>query len=493
MQKEIKIHEKFLYEIWKNQEFASTLISKEGDQISVIEPGVENHVLGGPDFINARIRIGNITYLGDIEIDNSYYDWKAHGHDLNNRFNRVILHIVVNGNSDQNFVLTREGRKVPTVPIGKFLSGDIKDSIREAIISERDSRLNKIRCIELNKLLSDKDKLDYLYHLGIIRFKNKCAKMFERLKEIAYLKEMNIKEPVIRYELDQKFYEKKFTPEDFNDEDLWHQLIYEQIFEALGYSNNKEIMIRLAKAANISMFRKFEAEPDAQFLFEAVLIKVSGLIPNQVTFEDEETAEYLRKIGAVWNSVKNSYDNIIFRKTQWHFDKQRPHNFPTIRIAGGARILYRMLKEDLIKNIIKSFGTYERNEDLNDAIRDMLLVKGDGYWKNHFVFDKKSDEKSRYFVGYSRVDEIYSNIILPILAVYFEVFDKEENLNRVFKLYSKFRHTAENSIVNQISTALMLSDAHKRSVLYQGMLELFRTYCSRELCLECKLGKMIYN
>jgi hypothetical protein len=492
MKKEIKVHEKFLYEIWKNQQFSHTLSSKNGDQIIILHPGTENGELGGPDFTNARIRIGNITYNGDIEIDNSYYDWKAHGHDLNSRFNKVILHIVVKGIPDKDYVTTRDGRKVPSVTIGKFLSHDIKQSIKDAILSERHNRLNKIRCFDLNAAVSDKEKLDYIYHLGITRFKNKCIKIYDRLKEISYLRELNIKEPVIRYEFDQKFYDKTFTPADFSSEDIWLQLVYELLFEALGYSNNKEIMNKLARSAGISFLRKFEGESDYNFILEAALMKISGLIPNEINFEEEETAEYIRQITSVWNRIKNDYDNLIFRKTQWHFDKQRPQNFPTIRLAGGARLIYRLTKEDMMKSIITAFSEKE-NDDLTHFIRNSLIVKADGYWRDHFVFDKKLSTKSKFFVGYSRIDEMYTNIILPVLAVYFELFEKRENLARVFNLYSRFRHSAENSIVSQISSALVLNDAHKRSVLYQGMLELFRSYCSKELCLECKLGKIIYN
>jgi hypothetical protein len=64
MKKEVKVHEKFLYEIWKNQQFSHALLSRNGDQIQIIDPGTENTELGGPDFTNARIRIGNITYNG---------------------------------------------------------------------------------------------------------------------------------------------------------------------------------------------------------------------------------------------------------------------------------------------------------------------------------------------------------------------------------------------------------------------------------------------
>jgi hypothetical protein len=491
MKKVVKIHEKFLYEIWKTNEFGTVLHTNNGDEISVIDPGTENTELGGPDFTNARIRIGNITYNGDIEIDNSHFDWKAHGHDLNSRYNKVVLHVVVNGGTE-DYVTTRDGRKVLSVSIGKFLSADMKASIKDAIITERNSRLGKVRCAELNAEVPDKQKLDYLYHLGIVRFKNKCARIFDRLKEITYMSEMNIKEPVIKYEFDQEFYNKKFTPADFGNENLWIQLLYELLFEALGYTNNKDIMNKIARSAGISFLRKYEAENDYQFIIEAALMKISGIIPNQISFEEEETAEYIRQLTSVWNRIKSNYDNIMFRKTQWHFDKQRPQNFPTIRLAGGARLVYRLTREDMMKQLIKTFSEKESGEIMR-LVRNLLIVKAEGYWQRHYTFDKVVPVKSKFFIGFSRVDEIYINIILPLLAVYFEVFNNTESLGKVFQLYSRFRHNTDNSIVNQISSALVLNDAHKRSVLHQGMLELFRSYCSKELCLECKIGKQIYN
>ena len=99
--------------------------------------------------------------------------------------------------------------------------------IQEAILSERDSRNTKLRCDELNQLIDSKDKLDFLYELGISRFKLKCSKLYERLKEISYVNQIAFKEPMINYSPDENFYNKKFTEEDFIDKDIWHQLIYE--------------------------------------------------------------------------------------------------------------------------------------------------------------------------------------------------------------------------------------------------------------------------
>ena len=90
MQRTSKIHEKFLGEIWKKQNFSNNLFTKDGQKVEIIDAGMENNELGGPDFKNARIKIGNLTYFGDVEIDSFHSDWKSHGHNINRKYNKVI-------------------------------------------------------------------------------------------------------------------------------------------------------------------------------------------------------------------------------------------------------------------------------------------------------------------------------------------------------------------------------------------------------------------
>ena len=110
-----------------------------------------------------------------------------------------------------------------------------------------------------------------------------------------------------------------------------------------------------------------------------------------------------------------------------------------------------------------------------------------------FVFDQPSNVELKYFIGTSRADEIITNIILPIMSIYFEIFNKNDLVKKVLKLYLNYYQKSENNLVNEVSSTLRLNDAWKRSVLYQGMIELFRTYCSREKCMECSIGKKVFN
>ena len=493
VEKNTKIYEKFLYEIWKDQKFENELLTKDGEKITIVDAGQENRELGGPDFKNARIKIGNITYCGDVEIDSYYADWKNHGHNLNKRYNSVILHASLNNDSGHSFVYTQEGRKVRSLQLGDFLEMDIRTKVQNAIVKERKNRINRMPCIEINDMLEKKKKLDFIFDLGILRFKKKREKIFSRLKELTYLKELNLKEPVIKYELDQNFYDRKFTFEDFKDADLWKQLFYEQVFEALGYSNNKKEFSRLASYAELSFIRKFSDRDDFLLVIQTMLFNIAGIIPESDSFEDKETLEYIKKIKEIWQDVKIQYDGKTFNAEDWHFYKHRPANFPTLRIAGGAEIIFRMIKKDMVAGIVKEFKGPVNPQKIIKTLRSQIIVKGYDYWKRYYNFGQQIRSDTKYFIGLSRADEVIVNVILPYVSVYFEMFHEEELAKKVIALYINYYQSCDNNLVQEVSSTLLLNNAAKRSVLYQGMIELFRGYCSKDKCMECTIGKSIFN
>jgi hypothetical protein len=320
-----------------------------------------------------------------VEIDSFYSDWKAHGHHLNKRYNKVILHTVISNNSQQHCVYTPEGRKVQSISVLSFLNKDLQSSLQNAIVNERRNRINKMPCSEISELLKSEEKLEFLFDLGKQRFKKKSEKMLERLKEIIYLKELNLKEPIVRYELDEKFYNKEFTRDDFNDKNVWYQLIYEAVFEALGYSKNKDIMLKLAKAANIDFISKFKKKENFLLWMESILFNVAGLLPDSIKMADEEIAAYARSLCEIWTEVKPKYDGKKFHHTHWQFFKIRPQNFPTVRIAGGIRLINKFINEDLLVKIIEKIETSDSFKKLANDLRSLFIIKGNGFWRKHYV------------------------------------------------------------------------------------------------------------
>jgi hypothetical protein len=493
MSPEIKIPENLLYDIWQKQAYQPPLKTETGDDISILDVGSRNEDLAGPDFKNARIRIGNLTFVGDIEIDCNYSDWKAHGHNIDNKYNSVILHAALLNKNKQSYVYTRNGRKVPSICFSNFVDKQLIENLKLNMTEVKNEVAGKLKCSSSTISVNYEIKEKFLSKLGVERFHKKCNKIYDRLKELQFLNELNIKEPVIAYELTSQFHERKFQHKDFIKIEIWQQLFYELIFEALGYSKNKAQMIELAQSANINFLKNIEPDGVLVDKYETLLLYISGLVKPPDKISDKDSKNYIERIMLNWNAVKPFYDGKFMDESSWHFFRLRPQNFPTIRIAGGARLIKEILHGNLINIVAKKITEIHNLTVLINYLRSLFVIKSDGFWKTHFVFDQISNGEVKYFVGATRADEIVVNVILPFFAVYFEIFGNPQLTKKILKVYSIYQQRSENQIIIDVANSLQMQDQSRKTVIAQGMIDLFRNYCSKNKCLECEIGKTIFN
>ena len=303
---------------------------------------------------------------------------------------------------------------------------------------------------------------------------------------------MRLKEPVIRFELTNEFNKREFQNSDFQNKYYWSQLLYEFIFEALGYSKNKTMMMKLAQNVKIDFLSKYKNERNFLMNIESVLYNISGLMP-EIFKDTNANSDYVKSLAKVWTEIANDYDGRKFDETQWQFLGQRPQNFPTIRISGGARILNSIIVQNLIPEILKKFSEIESFNVMINTIRSVFIIKAEGYWRDHYIFEKKSDHKINYLVGLGRADEIFINVLLPYLFIYYEIFGNEELSKKVLKVYNSYEQRTINRVVNEVSDGLNLYGFNNKSIYSQGMIELYRNYCTKNKCLECEIGKIIFR
>ncbi len=87
--KEDLLHQ-FWNPIWlKKNTFTGTQL----ETIRILNFGTLNP-LQGPDFIGAEVEINGITYHGSVEIHIHTSNWDEHHHQLDPRYNQVVLHVV---------------------------------------------------------------------------------------------------------------------------------------------------------------------------------------------------------------------------------------------------------------------------------------------------------------------------------------------------------------------------------------------------------------
>ncbi|MFM7485681.1 MAG: DUF2851 family protein, partial [Cytophagales bacterium] len=88
------MNEAFLHYVWQFQYFDRTALSVvTGEPMMVLRPGNYN-TDQGPDFSNAKIRVGDIEWAGNVEVHIKSSDWYQHAHTNDVAYNNVVLHVV---------------------------------------------------------------------------------------------------------------------------------------------------------------------------------------------------------------------------------------------------------------------------------------------------------------------------------------------------------------------------------------------------------------
>ena len=85
--------EQLLHYVWRHRIYPlRPLQTTDGQPLEVIDPGLP-HTDAGPDFFNAKVKLGGTLWAGDVEVHDRASDWLRHGHDRDRAYDRVVLHV----------------------------------------------------------------------------------------------------------------------------------------------------------------------------------------------------------------------------------------------------------------------------------------------------------------------------------------------------------------------------------------------------------------
>lgn len=103
--------EKLLQYIWQFQYYnRSELLTIQGDALQIIEPGTWN-TNQGPDFVAAKIRIGETMWAGSVELHINTSDWYKHLHQTDANYKNVVLHVVWKNDEGE------DTKRLPHIPL----------------------------------------------------------------------------------------------------------------------------------------------------------------------------------------------------------------------------------------------------------------------------------------------------------------------------------------------------------------------------------------
>lgn len=436
--------EAFVQDIWERQNFDhSDLVTVQGERVTVVDPGRRNDD-SGPDFSGASLRIGEVEWVGDVEIHVYSGNWNDHRHVQDRSYNSVILHVALYADVWTGTLLRADGSVMPEI----VLFPRLKDSVR--------------------RLIHDFHRRDS----GAIL----CAPQWPQVPEslvqtwITELAAMRLDERARRVRVSSEF--------GFNAE----QHLYERTFAALGYAKNAAPMKELARRLPLTFLSRQIPPED----LEACFLGVAGLLPHpsDLLEADRSTADYAMALRDRYERLQLRHSLAQMPREVWKFFRLRPNNFPPRRIAQGVALLREggPLRSRAVQRLREACLSPDPLRNLRKCFR----IEMPAFWTHHVRLEKPSSVMATE-LGRQRIDVILVNAVLPVLARLADAQD-DRRLRDAIRAVLEAIPPEKDEIV-RLFTRLGTEPQCARDA--QGMHELYARYCSRTRCLTCRIGQYL--
>jgi len=376
--------ESILHYVWQNKLFtAHDLQTTDGEKLEIVDVGRIN-TDAGPDFFNAKIRIGETLWAGNVEIHTNSTDWYKHNHPSDRVYDSVILHVVLHADAE---VYRGDGDRIPQL-ILKY-PGQI-DANYEQLFSEQ-------------KWIPCSDKINLVPSIFIQSWKS--ALLTERLEQKMNAIEFLLKE----------------------NNQHWEEAFYITLARNFGFGTNSQAFESLAKSISIAVLSKHK---DNILQLEALLFGQSGLLNS------DKQDDYSRNLNKEYEFLKAKYGLSPIDGSQWKLLRLRPENFPYVRIAQFAA---------LIHTSTKLFSKIVENPEI-ESLEKLFDCEPSSYWKSSYLFSNVSSLHIKK-LGAQSIDGIIINTVVPFLFCYASHKNNEELKDKSIRLLEEIP-AEHNSIIN---------------------------------------------
>ena len=422
--------EAFLHYLWQFQYFdKNELKTTTGETIQIFNPGYRN-ADAGPDFHTSRIRIADVEWVGSTEIHIQASGWMEHRHDLDPAYENVVLHVVW---KNDKAIKRSDGSLLPTLELMNRVDRKFFRDYQRLVNSPE-----TIPCAPFLPQVRDITKFSMIDKVLMGRLEIKAARIFETLHK------------------------------NHND---WQETCYQLLARSFGFKVNADPFQQLAQLLPYKILRR---HGDKVLHFEALLFGQAGFLE-----EDVDDAYYCL-LKREYNLLRQKYtlSDRRLNKTQWKFLRLRPANFPTIRLAEFAALLFKWPN---LFSIMLETETFEE-------LFSIFSVKQSEYWSSHYRFFKNAKETVN-FLGESSISTIIINTVVPLLVAYGKSKDDQRYVDRAVSILQQAPGES-NSIITQWKTLGLKS---KTAFDSQALIELQNNYCTKRRCLDCTIGVSLIN
>lgn len=397
----------------------------DGKAVVVVFPGYHNHD-AGPDFLQAVVDIGGMRWIGSVEIHCRSSDWLRHRHQYDDKYKSVILHVVYEHDTE---IRVSEQEIVPTFELKGLIPSEM--------------------CCRYEWLVSRPDKL-------LCRW---------RLREMEPLVLQNQLSKVLVERMTARQTRYYSMLESCNKD--WRELIYRMLAIGFGCKKNAAAFELLAQSLP---YRIIRTHLSSKLQLYALLFGQSGML------DGAEGDDYVERLRYEYDYLRYKYRLDPVGAHQWNWLRLRPQNFPSLRLAQFAQLLYESGDLSVDRVLHASYP----------QLQQWLAVAPDIYWETHYQLGKETEEHASG-LGRSTADLLIINTIVPMRFCYARFFGDDAMQEEALALLERVGYEDNKTTRIFADTGFPCGSAYDS----QAQMELMEHYCERKRCLECSIGEKI--
>lgn len=420
--------EAFLQYVWQHQMFDRGLTTTDGQPVAVLRAG-ELNTDAGPDFFNARVRIGDVEWAGNIELHIRTSDWDLHRHTQDAAYNSVVLHVVYEHDRE---IRMQDGQVPPTL--------ELKHYLHPSLVANYDALMRPVDDGEMpcGKWVGEVPQFF-------------VQSFMERLA----VERVGAKTETVRRLLDES-------------RGGWEQTCYWLMARYFGGTVNALAFEMLAKSTDQRLLARWKDNPQRT---EALLMGQAGLLEG--FFEDQ----YPRQLQTDYEALRAGASLTPMGGYLWRFYRLRPSSFPTIRISQFARMVSSS------SNLFSALLTITDAKEMEKFFDQPAA----SYWDNHYKFDTATEKAPRKRVGKMQARSLIINAWVPLLFLYGSVHGQQKYKDQALNLLMQVP-AEDNAIIRRMKGVGLVPRNASES---QALLQMNNEYCRRRKCLECGIGYQI--
>ncbi len=386
--------ERLLQYLWQFQYLhTNQLETIAGEALQIIFAG-EYNTNQGPDFKQARIKINQTLWAGEIELHVKASDWHRHHHASDKNFSKIILHVVWENDVP---IIDEQGNNLSTL--------ELQNRVPNLLLNRYEKWMSQPSTIPCGNEISNVPSLiwqNWKERLLVERLEQKSKPIFEQLQKT---------------------------------NNNWEEVFWRMLCRYFGTPINTECFEQLATSISVNILAKHKNQLHQ---LEALLLGQAGLL------HEVFTDHYPLLLQREYQFLQKKWQLQPIPKSPF-FLRMRPVNFPTVRLAQLAMLVHQ------------SAHLFSKTKEADNikTLQDLFDVTANDFWNEHYTLHETSIFKPKR-LGSQMTNTLLINTIIPMLFAFGKSMDDEALCDKAVNWLEQL--PAEKNNVTNVFTDLQMDN-----------------------------------